>query len=402
MKVLIISQYFWPENFKINDLSEGLSDRGLDISVLTGKPNYPSGVFFKKYSFFKRNEEKLNKIKIYRSPLFPRSNGSGFRLFVNYISFAFFASFRLFFIKQKFDKIFVYEPSPITVGIPAIVAKYRFNAPIYFWVQDLWPESISDAGGIKNKKVIKFVNELTKFIYKNCFKILVQSKAFVPYITKQNINSNKLIYFPNSTESFYKVENSNNKYKKLLPNGFKIIFAGNIGEAQSFETIIKSALYLKNKNININWIILGDGRQKKNIQLNIRKLGMSDSFFFLGSFPTREMPLFFSHADALLVTLKKSKIFSLTIPNKIQSYMACSKPIIASIDGEGKNVIVDSKCGYVSPSEDHILLSKSIIKFMKLSVNERKIMGLNGRKYFEEQFEREKQLDKLIEIFNEK
>ena len=401
MKVLIVSQYFWPENFKINDLSEGLTERGLDISVLTGKPNYPEGVFFKNYSFFKRNKEKLNKIKIYRSPIFPRSNGSGFRLVLNYISFAFFASIRLLFINQKFDKIFVYEPSPITVGIPAIVAKYRFNAPIYFWVQDLWPESISDAGGINNKKVIKFLDKLTRFIYKNCTKILVQSKAFIPYIIKQKVDPDKLIYFPNSTESFYKVEKSNNRYRKLMPIGFKIIFAGNIGEAQSFETIIKSALYLKKNEINVNWIILGDGRQKNKIQHSIKKLGINDSFFFLGSFSSEEMPLFFSHADGLLVTLKKSKIFSLTIPNKIQSYMACCKPIIASIDGEGKNVIVNSKCGYVSPSEDHMLLSNSIIKLMNLSVNERKTMGLNGRKFFEEHFEREKQLDRLLRILNE-
>ncbi len=401
MKVLIISQYFWPENFKINDLSEGLTERGLDISVLTGKPNYPGGDYFKNYSFFKNNKEKLNKIKIYRSPLFPRSNGSSFRLVLNYISFAFFASIRLLFIKQKFDKIFVYEPSPITVGIPAIVAKYRFKAPIYFWVQDLWPESISDAGGVKNKKIIKIVDKLTRFIYKKCTKILVQSKAFIPYIINQKVNPDKLIYFPNSTESFYKVEKPNNRYRKLMPKGFKIIFAGNIGEAQSFETIIKSALYLKKNKKNINWIILGDGRQKNKIQLRIQKLGINDSFFFLGSFPTKEMPLFFSHADALLVTLKKSKIFSLTIPNKIQSYMACCKPIIGSIDGEGKNVIVNSKCGYVSPSEDHILLSKSIIKLMNLSISERKIMGLNGKKYFEENFEREKQLDRLLSILNE-
>ena len=401
MRVLIVSQYFWPENFKINDVVNGLNERGVEVSVLTGKPNYPYGKFFKNYSFFGNSHEIYNGISVYRSPLLPRSNGSGFRLFLNYLSFAFFASIRLIFINKKFDKILVYEPSPITVGIPAIVAKYRFNSPIYFWVQDLWPESITDAGGIKNKKLIDLVNKLTIGIYKNCKKILVQSKAFIPYILEQKVSKNKLMYFPNSTENFYRPSNQNNIYKKLMPNGFKIIFAGNIGEAQSFETIINSALYLREKKIKINWIILGDGRQKNNIEMKIKNLNLDNAFYFLGSYPTNQMPLFFSHADALLVTLKKSKIFSLTIPNKIQSYMACSKPIIASLDGEGSRVISDSNCGFASPSEDHISMSESIIKLMKLSKKEREIMGNNGRIYFEKEFEREKQLDKLIAILDE-
>ncbi len=401
MRVLIVSQYFWPENFKINDVVNGLNDRGIEVSVLTGKPNYPSGKFFNNYSFFRNSHEIYNGISIYRSPLLPRANGSGFRLFLNYLSFAFFASIRLMFINKKFDKILVYEPSPITVGIPAIVAKYRFNSPIYFWVQDLWPESITDAGGIKNKKLIDLVNKLTIGIYKNCKKILVQSKAFIPYILEQKVSKHKLMYFPNSTENFYKPTNKNNIYKKLMPDGFKIIFAGNIGEAQSFETIINSALYLKEKKIKINWIILGDGRQKNNIEMKIKNLNLDNAFYFMGSYPTNQMPLFFSHADALLVTLKKSKIFSLTIPNKIQSYMACSKPIIASLDGEGNRVISDSNCGFASPSEDHISMSESIIKLMKLSKKEREIMGNNGRTYFEKEFEREKQLDKLIAILDE-
>ena len=319
----------------------------------------------------------------------------------NPISFAFFASIRLLFIKQKFDKIFVYEPSPITVGIPAIVAKYRFNAPIYFWVQDLWPESISAAGGIKSKKLISIVDRLTRFIYSHCHKILVQSKAFIPYILNQKINNNKIVYFPNSTENFYKMVNSNNIYKELMPEGNKIMFAGNIGEAQSFKTIVKSASYLNENGIKINWIILGDGRQKKTIEKRINSLGLQNCFFFLGSYPTKEMPKFFTHADALLVTLKKDPIFSMTIPNKIQSYMACSKPIIASIDGEGRRVILESKCGFVSPSEDYISLSNSIIDFLKLNKKEKELMGSNGRKYFENQFERERQLDQLINIFNE-
>ena len=402
MKVLIVSQYFWPENFKINDVAKGLVERGYEVSVLTGAPNYPLGKFYKGYSFFNKRTEKWNGITIYRSNVIPRGKGSGVRLFLNYFSLAFFASIRVLFIKNKFDRIFVYEASPVTIGIPAIIARYRFKAPIYFWVQDLWPESIRAAGGIKNKYIIHLVNNLTKFIYKHCTKILVQSKAFIPYIVNQNVDPEKIKYLPNSTENFYKKADADNKYKKMMPVGPILMFAGNIGEAQSFETIIKSASYLNDIGKKMNWVILGDGRQKEPMIKKIEALGLQKNFLFLGSHPSEEMSEFFTHADALLVTLKNNLIFSMTIPNKIQSYMACSKPIIASLDGEGGRVVLEAKCGYVSPSEDYIALSKSITSFFKLSINKKEQMGLNAKIYFENEFEREKQLDKIINIFNEK
>ena len=402
MNILIISQYFWPENFKINDVAKGLIARGHTVSVLTGLPNYPKGKFFDGYSFPKNKKENYEGITIYRSPVIPRGNGSSVRLFLNYLSLAFLASIRVLFIKNKFDRIFVYEASPVTIGIPAIIAKYRFNAPIYFWVQDLWPESITAAGGVKNKYVINLVDNLTRFIYWQSKKILVQSRAFIPYILNQKVNKNKIIYLPNSTEKFYKKVDPNNKYKKIMPkDGPILMFAGNIGEAQGFNTIIKSASYLNDSGVKVNWVILGDGRQRELIEGEITDLGLQKNFFFLGSYPSEEMPYFFVHANAMLVTLKKNLIFSMTIPNKIQSYMACSKPIIANLDGEGGRVILEAECGLVSPSEDFMSFSKSIITFLKLSSDKKEVMGNNARLYFETEFEREKQLDNIINIFNE-
>ena len=402
MNILIVSQYFWPENFKINDVALGLVDKGHNVSVLTGLPNYPKGKFYKGYSFPRDKKENHEGVTIYRSPVIPRGNGSSIRLFLNYLSLALLASLRVLFIKDKFDKILVYEASPVTIGIPAIIAKYRFNAPIYFWVQDLWPESITAAGGVKNKYVINLVDNLTRFIYWQSKKILVQSRAFIPYILNQKVNKDKIIYLPNSTEKFYKKVDPNNKYKKVMPkDGPILMFAGNIGEAQGFNTIIKSASYLNDSGVKVNWVILGDGRQRELIEEKITNLGLQKIFFFLGSYPSKEMPYFFIHADAMLVTLKKNLIFSMTIPNKIQSYMACSKPIIANLDGEGGRVVLEAECGLVSPSEDFMSFSKSIITFLKLSSDKKEVMGKNARLYFETEFEREKQLDNIINIFNE-
>jgi glycosyltransferase involved in cell wall biosynthesis len=402
MKILIVSQYFWPENLKINDVAKGLVEKGYDVSVLTGLPNYPNGKIYNGYSFPKNKKQTYEGITIYRSPLIPRGNGSGVRLFLNYFSLALSASLRVLFIKNNFDKILVYEVSPVTIGIPAIIAKYRFKAPIFFWVQDLWPESVVAAGGVTNKFMINLISKLTRFIYQHCEKILVQSKAFIPYILNQNVINSKIIYLPNSTESFYNKVDVKSKFKKLMPeDGPILMFAGNIGEAQGFSTLIKSASYLNDSGVKVNWVILGDGRQKKLIQKKINDLGIQKCFSFLGSYPSEEMPDFFACADALLVTLKRNLILSKTIPNKIQSYMACSKPIIANIDGEGGRVILEAKCGLVSPSEDYISFSKSIIDFLKLGADEKELMGKNARLYFENEFDREKQINSITNIFND-
>jgi glycosyltransferase involved in cell wall biosynthesis len=400
MRILIVTQYFWPENFKINDIALALKERGHEVLILTGKPNYPNGKFSKGYTFFNNRIEFWNGIKIYRSPIIPRGKGKGIQLFVNYISFSIFASIKLLFIKNKFDKIFVYEPSPITVGIPGIVAKYKFRAPLYFWVQDLWPESISAAGGINNKSVIAVLDWLTRFIYKHSKKVLVQSKAFIPYILNQNTEKDKLVYYPNSTENYYEELSTDQELLKTLPKGIKLMFAGNIGEAQSFDTLLKAASILKKELIDVKWIILGDGRMKGYVNQKIKELNLEDNFFLLGAFPSTEMPKYFSCADALVVSLKKDPIFALTIPSKIQSYLACGKPIITSLDGEGSKIIEEANAGFTSPSEDCEGLVANIKKFLTLSNDEQKILGQNGRAYFNIEFEREILVDRLEKILD--
>ncbi|RTY90331.1 glycosyltransferase WbuB [Flavobacterium sp. GSN2] len=400
MRILIITQYFWPESFKVNDLVLGLKERGHEVSVLTAIPNYPKGVFFDNYSFWKNNEEEWNGIKIYRSKIFSRGNGS-IRMMLNYISFVFFCSLKVFFIKEKFDKIFVYEPSPITVGLPAIVASRRMKIPYYFWVQDLWPESLSAAGGIKNKYVLSFFDTITRLIYRNSKKILVQSKGFSDYIKKQGDFSDKLIYYPNSAEKLYRPLKPNPEYQSKLPEGFKLLFAGNLGEAQGIDTLINSAKIVKEKGIEVNWVFLGDGRQKEYYMNEVKRIGLESNFYFLGAFPAESMPYFFACADALIVSLKKDKIFSLTIPSKLQSYLACGKPILASLDGEGANVVIESKSGFVAPSENAELFAENVIKMWNLSSENRKEMSENALQYFKNEFEREMLIDSLIAILKE-
>jgi glycosyltransferase involved in cell wall biosynthesis len=398
MKILLVSQYFYPENFKINDLIFSLKERGHEITVLTGKPNYSKSHFFDGYGWVSDDFEIINDIPVYRANLFSRRNGGGFRLFLNYFSFALLASLKLKKIKGSFDAIFVYEPSPITVGIPAVFAKKRFKAPIYFWAQDLWPESLIAAGNVKNRFVLGFFDSLTKWVYKHSEKVLVQSDGFREYILNQGIPNNKIIFYPNPTEDFYMpLKNVTEYHEYFDTSNFNIVFAGNIGEAQSFETIIKAIGLIKDLPVKI--IVLGDGRYKDTAISLIKENGLETHFNFLGSFPPSEMPKFFSHANALLVSLKKDKIFSLTIPAKIQSYLACGKPIIASIDGEGAKIVIDAKCGVSSPAENSLKLSENIKGLMALDKYLLNEMGNNSRVYYEKEFDREYLLKRLEDIF---
>lgn len=400
MKILVISQYFWPENFRVNDLCIELSKRGNSVSVLTGLPNYPSGNFVKGYNFFNKRTELWNEINIYRTRVIPRGKGSGLMLMLNYISFAIFASIRIFFIKKKFDKILVYQLSPATIGLPGFIASKKFNAPMYFYIQDLWPESLTDAGNIKSSIILKLVNKMMLFYYNHSAKILVQSKGFIEYLNNKGVNLNKIIYLPNTVENYYLPVEKNYNYKKYFPSGFNIVFAGNIGQAQDFETIINAAKILKDKNLKINWIIIGDGRGKKYALELITKLSLNDCFFFLGSYPSEEMPYFFSFADVLLVSLKKSLIFSLTIPSKLQSYLACKKPILGNIDGVGASIIAESKSGLTSKSGYPELLANNCEFLFNCTKDQLNVYSENAYSYFKNEFARESIYNKLVKILN--
>ena len=399
MKILVISQYFYPENLRINDLCLGLKNKGHDITVLTGKPNYPKGNFFSGYSFFNKSIEEYKGIKVYRSPIIPRGDASGFKLFLNYISFVFFGTIKLFFIKKKFDKIFIFAPSPITVGYIGIIASFLFRAKAFLWVHDLWPESVKDAGGVNNKIILYLVNLMTKSIYYFYDNILVQSPSFKDYLINQGVKDSKIIFYPFYAESFYKIVEKDSKINSQYGEGLNIVFAGNIGIAQSFDTIIEAVKILTTKLKKFKIIIIGDGRDKKRVLEKISEYSLEDYFKFLGSFPPEDMPAFFASADALLVSLKDTKIFSMTIPGKLQSYLACGRPIIASLNGIGAKIIHDSNSGYTSNAEDSESLANSIINFSKLDSNKREELGKNARDYYEKEFERSRLLTRLIDIF---
>jgi colanic acid biosynthesis glycosyl transferase WcaI len=396
VRILVVTQYFWPESFRINDLVQGLKQRGHHVSVLTGLPNYPSGKLFKGFGLFSWGKSDYEGVPVYRVPLFPRLQGRSWQLALNFFSFAFFSCLLgPLFCKDKYDVILVFEPSPITVGLPALVLKKIKNAPILFWVQDLWPESLTATGAVKSKPIIKLVRHLVMFIYKGCDRILMQSKAFFDPITQLGIPKNKLYYLPNSAEGIFQSPVKDNAdIIESMPDGFRVMFAGNIGVAQDFETILEAAELLR-EYPDICWVILGDGRQFEWLKNQISQRNLEKSIFLLGRHPVESMPSFFTHADALLVSLKKEPIFSLTIPSKVQSYLACGRPIIAALDGEGGRVIVEAEAGVVPGAENSEALAQAVLNLYAMSPLEREEMGKRGQVYYKKHFDRQLLLERL-------
>ncbi len=391
MNILFISQYFWPENFRINDLAMGLHERGNKVTVLTGIPNYPEGRFFPGYGLFNKVKQDYNGVSVRRVPLIPRGRGGWFRLVINYLTFTFFAIFLGPLIcRDKYDVIF-FSLSPFTEGFPALLFKWIKKAPTIYWVQDLWPESLSATGLVSSKKMLMFVERLIRLIYRGCDKVLVQSQAFIPSLERMGVEKERIDHLPYSAEELYRpVKLESDAPERLnIPGGFRIMFAGNIGASQDFDTILDAAEILR-EHPDIHWVIIGDGRLRQWVEEQVRDRGLSETFHLLGQHPVESMPRYFALADVMLVTLKKEPIFALTIPCKIQSYLACAKPVIAAIDGEGSRIISEAGAGMAVPAEAPEALARAVLEMSRMPASEREAMGRQSLEYFEDKFERNK------------
>ena len=397
MKILVVSQYFWPETFHINDVVRLLGESN-SVDVLTGKPNYPYGKFFEGYKFHDFPKEFYAGATIYRIPITPRRNNAFF-LIVNYIAFVFssilFAPWIL--RAKKYDVIFVYGLSPVFQVLSGSFLGWLKGAPVVLWVQDLWPESVRATGYVKSNFLIKILTKLVKFSYSNTDLILVQSLAFRNEVAKL-APEKEIAYHPNSvSEKFFSPLDIRCPKISAFDSGFNILFAGNVGRAQSVETLVETAKLLTG-HPEIKIIILGDGSKLDWIstQIEIFKL---KNIRLEGRYPVEMMPHLMRRASVLLVSLKNEYIFNLTIPTKIQAYLAVGKPIIGCLNGAGASLIDDAQAGISVPAEDARGLAEAIIKLYQASDSDRSKMGENARAYFKANFDQEMLTAKLINHF---
>lgn len=396
LRILILSQYYWPEDFRINDLSRALVERGHSVEVLTGIPNYPAGQAFEGYGLFRRTREDYHGVTVRRVPLLTRGRAQGARLALNYLSFALSASVLGPVVAgRRFDAILVFEPSPITVGIPARVLRALSGAPLLFWVLDLWPESLEATGAVTSPRVLRGVERLVRWIYRGCDRILVSSAAFRQAVARVAGTDERVRYFPQSAEGFYRpMAPEESEGVPSLPEGFRVMVAGNIGAAQDFPTVLAAAELLRDRK-DVHWVIVGDGRMREWVESQVRERGLQDTVHLLGRHPAERMPHFFAHADVLLASLARQPIFAHTLPAKVQSYLACAKPIVALMDGEGARVVEEAGAGIGCPAEDARALADAVLALGALTPAQRSEMGARGREYFLRHFEREGLVDRL-------
>jgi colanic acid biosynthesis glycosyl transferase WcaI len=391
LKVLILTQYFWPESFRINDLALALGDRGHAVTVLTGMPNYPGGRLYPGYGPFRPTEEAFGATRVLRLPLVPRGLHRGWQLALNYLSFTLSASLLgPLRCRGTFDVLFVYEPSPIFVGIPAVILRRLKRLPLLFWVQDLWPESLRATGAVTSPSILKAVAAVARFIYRQCDRVLVQSRGFVDPVVDVGADAARVRYLPNWAESLYQpVElEPDAPERSEMPEGFRVLFAGNIGAAQAFDTILDAAQRTRDLS-DVHWVVVGDGHRRTWVEEQVRGRGLDRSVHLLGSRPMSAMPRYLALADVLLATLRRDPIFERTIPTKLQSYLACGRPVLAALEGEGARVVEEAGAGLTCPAEDPDALAEGVRRLHGMGKEERQALGDRGRAYFLAHFERE-------------
>lgn len=402
MKILVVTHYFWPENFRINDLVAEWVKHGHAVTILTGKPNYPLGNVFPE---FLANPDRFNTFagaRIIRAPMLARSQGS-IRLFLNYLTFAIGASvFGLIKLRgYKPDLIFVYEPSPVTVGLPAVLLGKVKKSPVVFWALDLWPETLSAIGVVKSEVVLGWVGRLVKFIYNRCELVLGQSKSFLPSIEKYRDSKLGIRYFPSWAETvFSDAAPQPAPEVNSMAGSFNIVFAGNVGEAQDLPSVVKAAELLRN-DPRVHWWIVGDGRKSDWLAAEVKAKELSETVHLLGRFPVERMPSFYVAANALLVSLKKDPVFSLTIPGKVQSYLLAGVPLLGMLDGEGAAVINESGSGKAVGAGDYEGLARTVLEMVNTPEADRQAWGRNGPIYAEREFGREGLMVRLESMLGE-
>lgn len=396
MKILLFSQYFWPETFLINSLTAKLVSAGHTVDVLTGQPNYPHGNIYPGYRARRCSTETYKGALLHRIPILPRASG-GLRLALNYLSFI--LSGMLFgpwtLRKRHVDVILVYAPSPLLQALPAIFFGWLRCKPVVLWVQDLWPESLSATGYVRNPVILKGVEYVIRFIYRHIDLILVQSAAFVEPVRKLAPGA-KIVYLPNSVDdSFAQRADVDSDAEKI----FTVLFAGNLGAAQAVDCILGAAEILR-AYPDVRFELVGDGSQWTWLRDEIARKGLGN-VNLPGRCPVEEMPKLMQQSSALLVTLRAEKIFEYTVPSKVQAYMACGRPIIAAINGEGARIIREAGAGLTVPAEDAHALAQTILELRSFPEARRSAMGAAGHAFYLKHYREESVVKSLLEYLEQ-
>lgn len=418
LHILVVSQYFHPETFRINDIATEWVKRGYRVTVLTGIPNYPMGKFFEGYGWHRRRREKWNGIDIIRIPLVSRGNSnnkvaSSLGMVANYLSFVASGWWWNAVTDVRADLVFTFEVSPMTQALIGVWYAKKHKIPHLLYVQDLWPENVEAVAGIKSRILLHPIDCMVDYIYRNTNQIFVASRAFVDAIADRDVKvgRDKVHYWPQYAEEFYRPLDREAVRRgagvgspvRLIPDdgAFHIAFTGNIGRAQGLDILPKVAERLKGHPAgrSVRFVIVGDGRYQKAFEEEIRRRRVGDSFVIIPRQDAEEIPGLLACCDAAFLSFSGMELWKKTIPAKLQSYMACGVPVIAAAEGETERVIREAGCGICRRIGDAGGLAEGIRELAGLPEEELKRLGGNGRRYGGAHFDKKILMDRMDGYF---
>lgn len=387
MRILLLTEHFWPESFQVNDLAAGLSERGHVVEVVTALPNYPRGRFFDGYGLLGPYREHWRGIPVRRVPIVSRGQGGALRLAANYGSFAAVASIALAAMTRRWDVVLVFQPTPVTTILPALVMRFR-GVPVVAWIQDLWPQTLESTGMVRSARLLGWAAGLSAFLYRRCDRLVVQSPGYASPLESAGVSPARIRYVPNWADALFGQPRGTPAKAHPWQEGFSVMFAGNLGRVQALETVLQAATLLRS-GAAVHWVFVGDGSRRDWLAEEVRRRGLEDVVHLVDRRPMAEMPAWFATADAMLVSLARDPVLSLTIPSKVQSYLAAGAPILASLDGAGARVVEESGAGLVSAAEDPVALAENVRRLSALAPAARAELGERGRAHYELHFSRE-------------
>ena len=395
-KILVVTQHFWPENFRINDIVEGFLQDGIAVDVLCGLPNYPKGEWFPGYSAAGPFEEEWHGARLYRCKEVPRRGNTSVNIFLNYVSWPWYAAHALHRLPGGYDAVFCFNTSPVLMCWPAIRYAKKHHIPFTNYVLDIWPENLYSVLNVKNKALRAIAQGVSDALYKKADRLIAMSEPLQQRLCQRTgMPPQKVAVIPQYCEDFYAVPQPDAALQAQFGGRFNLVFTGTFTPAQSLETVITAVQDARSRGADmLHLLLVGDGMSRAALEAKVKELHAEDAVTFYGSVPATDIPKFTALADALIVCLSDSPDLGLTVPAKVASYMAAGKPVLASMDGAG-NAAVAAAGGLSSPACDATALADNLLALTRMGAAQRAAMGQSAKEYYLAHYRRSKLLRKL-------
>lgn len=397
-RILVVSQHYWPENFRVTDLCEGFVSRGVEVDVLCGLPNYPLGNWFPGYSYTGPRRETRNGVQLIRAGEIPRKGNSGPMIFLNYVSWPLLALFSLPRLKGKYDAVLCYNTSPVLMSFPAILYAKLRRVPLTNYVLDIWPENLYSVLNIQSRPLRAIAQAVSNWHYRRADRLIAMSDSLRRRLAQVGKKpEEEIAVIPQYCEDFYARPADPSALQKELGEAFWLVFTGNFSPAQSLETVIRAVCIARQQGLaNLRLLLVGDGMSRPALEKLVQEEGAGDFITFYGSVPPTRIPEFCALASGLVCPLSDSPDLGMTVPAKLASYMASGRPVLASITGEGAKAVENAQCGYASPACNAEALAENIVRLCHVPEEERRQMGENARRWYREHYRRDRLLEQLL------